>query len=148
MNKRLSAILEEMKASYPYNNPAFRGFGREGKQVPTVTAHEQDGQRVTFTFQKRGTKVVRANLIYSKNGHAKHEEWFRKPARLSGVDSVTAELPKGTTHFIVNLIDENNFLVSYPDIPGGNHFNKTKEKFAKYAIESLTSKSKRADRRQ
>jgi hypothetical protein len=25
-------------------------------------------------------------------------------------------LPEGTTHYVFNLIDENNFLVSYPDM--------------------------------
>ena len=134
MNERLSAILTEMKASYPYNNPAFRGVGPKGKLVPTVTAHEQDDRRVKFTFQENGAKVVRANLIYSQNGNARHEEWFRILATLAGSNTVTAELPEGTTHYIINLIDENDFLVSYPDVPGGNHFNKTKEKFAKYAI--------------
>ena len=37
----------------------------------------------------------------------------------------------------INLIDENTFLVSYPDVPGGNHFSKTQEKFAKYAIPAM-----------
>ena len=134
MNDRLTKLLEEMNASYPYNNPAFRGAGRIGKRVPTVTTHEQHGRHVKFTFQGHGAKVVRANLIYSQNGNARHEEWFRTAATLSGGNTVTAELPEGTTHYIVNLIDENNFLVSYPDVPGGNHFKKTKEKFAKYAV--------------
>ncbi len=134
MSKRLSEILDDMKASYPYNNPTFRGVGREGKLVPTVTAHEQHGRRVKFTFQERGAKVVRANLIYTKNGNARHEEWFRIPATLADGNKVTAELPGGTTHYIINLIDDNNFLVSYPDVPDGNHMNRTKEEFAKYAV--------------
>ena len=134
MNEQLSQILTEMKASYPYNNPAFRGAGAEGKMVPTVTAHEQNDRRVKFTFQEHGAKVVRANLIYSQNGNARHEEWFRIPATLANGKTVTAELPEGTTHYIINLIDENKFLVSYPDVPAGNLMNKTKEKFAMYAI--------------
>ena len=134
VNRRLTAILTEMKAGYPYNNPAFRGVGPKGKMVPIVTAHEEHDRRVKFTFQENGAKVVRADLIYSQNGNARHEEWFRIPARLTGSNTVTAELPEGTTHYVINLIDENSFLVSYPDIPGGNHFNVTKEKSAKYAI--------------
>ncbi|MCA9249275.1 MAG: sulfatase-like hydrolase/transferase, partial [Planctomycetales bacterium] len=134
MNERLTEILTEMQASYPYNNPAFRGFGREGKLVPTVTGHAQDGRRARFTFVENGAKVVRANLIYTKNGAAKHEEWFRTPATLAGGNTVEVELPEGSTHYILNLIDENNFLISYPDVPDGNHMNRTREKFAKYAI--------------
>jgi hypothetical protein len=32
------------------------------------------------------------------------------------------------------LIDENNFLVSYPETPDYASLSKTKEKFAKFAI--------------
>ena len=80
---------------------------------------------LNFTFKQRGSQVVRANLIYSKNGNGRYEEWFRVPAVLASDDTVTAELPQGTTHYFINLIDENNFLVSYPDVPGGNHFSRT-----------------------
>ena len=136
MDGQLSEILEAMNASYPYFNPAFRGFARERQRVPVVTSHEQREQQVSIRFEERGAQVTRANLIYSRNGNARHEEWFRMPAQLNGDGTVTALLPRGTTHYIINLVDENNFLVSYPDVPGGNHFNKTREKFAKYAIES------------
>ena len=44
------------------------------------------------------------------------EEWFRKPATLLPGNKISASLPKGTTHYVINLIDENNFLVSYPDV--------------------------------
>jgi hypothetical protein len=81
--------------------------------------------------------VVRANLIYSKNGNGRYEEWFRVPAVLASDNTVTAELPQGTTHYFINLIDENNFLVSYPDVPGGNHFSKTQEKFSRYALRAM-----------
>ncbi len=134
MNHQLSLRLEKMNASYPYNNPAFRNAGRDSKLVPTVTSHERNGRNLKFTFKENGAKVVQANLIYSRNGNDRNEEWFRKKATLDSTNTAITELPEGTTHYIVNLIDENNFLVSYPDVPGGNHFNKTKEKFAKYAI--------------
>ena len=137
MDARLTQELEQMKASYPYNNPAFRGVAPKGKLVPTVSSHRQDGRKVTFTFQQRGAKVIRANLIYTQNGHNRNEEWFRREAKLAGDNTVMAELPPGTTHYIINLIDENNFLVSYPDVPGGNHFSKTQEKFAKYALPAM-----------
>ncbi|MDC0317650.1 N-acetylgalactosamine-6-sulfatase, partial [bacterium] len=134
MNDELSLRLEKMKASYPYNNPAFRNAGRNGKLVPTVTSHKRNGRNVKFTFKENGAKVIQANLIYSRNGNDRNEEWFRKKATLDSKNTVITDLPEGTTHYILNLIDKNNFLVSYPDIPGGNHFNKTKEKFAKYSI--------------
>jgi hypothetical protein len=83
--------------------------------------------------------VIRADLIYSKNGNGRNEEWFRQPANLLGDNTATAELPSGTTHYIINLIDENNFLVSYPDVPGANHIGRTGEKYAKYSI-AVTAK--------
>ena len=134
MNARLTLELEKMKASYPYNNPAFRGVGTKGKLVPTVSSYHQDDRQLTIRFQQRGAKVIRANLIYTQNGNDQNEEWFRRSAKLAADNTIVAELPTGTTHFIINLIDENNFLVSYPDVPGGNHFSKTREKFAKYAL--------------
>lgn len=134
MDDRLTQVLREMKASYPYNNPAFRNAGPNANKTPTVATHSQNGNQVTFTYERRGAQVVRANLIYSTNGNGRHEEWFRASAELSGDHTITTDLPPGTTHYFINLIDENNFLVSYPDVPGGNHFNRTKEKFAKYAV--------------
>ena len=134
MNVRLTQILEEMGASYPYNNPAFRGVGPKGKLVPTVTSHQQDGQNVEFTFQQHGAKVVRADLIYTLNGNDQNEEWFRLPSIPLGDNTTIAELPTGTTHYIINLIDENNFLVSYPDVPGANHLSRTGETYAEYSI--------------
>jgi hypothetical protein len=43
---------------------------------------------------------------------------------------LVGKLPKGTTHYVFNLVDEHNFLVSYPDMPdmksGGNGRGKAK----------------------
>ena len=57
-------------------------------------------------------------------------------ATLADGSTVTVEQPKGTTHYVLNLIDENNFLASYPDMPGANEMSQTKEKFAPHAIAS------------
>ena len=71
---------------------------------------------MNFTWRENGAKVVRANLIYTTNGADRNEEWFRTPATLTDAGKGSAVLPKGTTHYIINLIDENNFLVSFPEI--------------------------------
>ena len=89
---------------------------------------------MTITFQQHGATVIRANLIYTLNGNGRNEEWFRREAKLAANSTVIADLPPGTTHYFINLIDQNNFLVSYPDVPGGNHFSRTQEKSAKYAL--------------
>ena len=67
-----------------------------------------------FTYKENGAKVVRANLLYTTNGGDHYEEWFRNRATLLSRGKVSAQLPKGTTHYLINLIDDNNFLVSYP----------------------------------
>ncbi len=137
MNQRLTDILTEMQASYPYYNSACRLIGSEKKQIPTAVSHQQTGNTARLTFKENGAGVVRADLIYTLNGHARYEEWFRTPATLNNDGTVTAELPAGTTHYILNLIDENNFLVSFPEIPDEIQMTRTKEKFAEYAIMAM-----------
>ena len=46
-------------------------------------------------------------------------------------------LPKGTTHYVINLIDENNFLVSYPKMKDGREMKKSKEKHSDGALKPL-----------
>jgi hypothetical protein len=66
-------------------------------------------------YQENGAKVIRADLIYKLSGPG---GWLRNPATLASESTVTTELPAGTTHYYINLIDENNYLVSYPQIVG------------------------------
>ncbi|MDF7824630.1 sulfatase-like hydrolase/transferase [Pontiellaceae bacterium B12227] len=116
MNRKLTEQLTEMKASYPYYNPACQ-FPMAGKdQVCTVLSHKKNGRTVEFSYKENGAKVVRAQLLYTLNGGHHYEEWFRTPAMLQPGNNVSAVLPEGTTHYVINLIDENNFLVSYPEM--------------------------------
>ncbi len=130
MNARLTAALTEMKASYPYYNPACTTPVPNSEKVCTVESHQRDGQRVRFVFRERGAKVTRADLIYSLNGGEQYEEWFRAPATLHDSNQVTATLPKGTTHYYLNLIDENQFLRRYPEVMA----QKKSKSFAKAAL--------------
>ena len=116
MNKHLTERLEEMKASYPYYNPNTAAPLPNKEKVPTVTAATREEQSVEFAYQVNGAKVVHADLIYTLNGGDRYEEWFRMPASLTGSGRVTAQLPKGTTHYYLNLVDENQFLRSYPEV--------------------------------
>lgn len=118
MNQRLTGILTEMKASYPYYNPHFRNASPDSKKIPTVLSHELKDGKVHFTYRENGAKVIHADLIYTQNGGHRYEEWFRAPATLNANLSISALLPKGTTHYYLNLIDENNFLISDPEAPG------------------------------
>jgi arylsulfatase A-like enzyme len=118
MNAELSDRLTEMKASYPYYNPHCKHPLANRETVPSVLSFAKTGSVVEFIYQENGSKVVRAQLIYTLNGGAKNfgEEWFRRPATLLPGKKISATLPEGTTHYVINLIDEHNFLVSYPDV--------------------------------
>ena len=113
MNRELTEVLTQMKASYPYYNPHCQRLPLH-TQVPTVRSNSRAGDSVLFVYQEHGAQVVRANLLYTCNGGDFYEEWFRQPATLLPGGKVSAQLPQGTSHYLINLIDENNFLVSYP----------------------------------
>ena len=135
LDAELTKRLTEMKASYPYYNPRYKDKLLHKETVPTVTKDTRNGNTVRFTFKENGAKVVKANLIYSLNGGARYEEWFRKPAVIKSNTTVEATLPEGTTHYIINLIDENNFLVSFPEMLGSRELKK-----AKYSEKALSAK--------
>ena len=116
MKAKLTAALTEMKASYPYFNPHSQADLPHKDEVCTVVTHHRTDRVATFTFEEHGSKVVHADLIYTLNGGDRYEEWFRTAATLSGDGQVTAELPEGTTHYYLNLVDEHQFLRSYPEV--------------------------------
>ena len=118
MDEQLTAALAEMNASYPYYNPACATPLPNQDKVCTVKSHQKQGRQVSVTYQENGAQVTSADLIYTLNGGEQYEEWFRAPATLAANNTVTAELPAGTTHYYLNLIDENQFLRSYPDVVG------------------------------
>lgn len=115
LKARMEAMLTEMEASYPYWNPGSDQAPASRQQVPQVLSYQQNGSQLEFKVQLHGATLERANLIYSTNGGDAYEEWFRQPAVVNA-STVTVKLPEGTTHYYINLIDENNFLVSYPEI--------------------------------
>ena len=115
MSAELFRRLDSMKASYPYQNPNYK-FALPGKdQVCKPLKNGRKGNNVWAKFEERGARVINGQLLYTLNGGEKSEEWYRVPAIVKG-DLLTAELPKGSTHYVFNLIDENNFLVSYPQM--------------------------------
>lgn len=130
MNARLTEALTEMQASYPYYNPACSEALPNSERICTVESHARQGQHVSFTYHENGARVEHADLIYTLNGGQQYEEWFRAPAELLGNGEVTAELPAGTTHYYLNLIDQNRFLLSYPEVVG----NKQTKSYADAAL--------------
>lgn len=114
MNAALTESLTGMKASYPGYNPNYPGDLPHKETVPAVRSHAQQGDTVQWLARENGARIVRADLIYTLNGGERYEEWFRTPATVVSGSEISAQLPEGTTHYFINLVDENNFLVSYP----------------------------------
>jgi len=111
LDARLTEILTEMKASLPYWNPNCKFRLPNQKNVPAITGHTVEGQTVTATYKENGARVVRADAIYTTKDTP--GEWFRV---IGTVDAGTAKLtlPPEASQTFINLVDENNFLVSYP----------------------------------
>ncbi|MDF1756003.1 MAG: sulfatase [Verrucomicrobiales bacterium] len=135
LDELLSRQLADMKASYPsYNPDAVQDL--PGKDlVPGIVSHKLRGDQLKVFYRDNGAKLAEANLIYSTHdSKSAYQEWFSIPMSIkeSG-PSVTAMLPEGTKYCFVNLIDENNFLVSYPEV-GTIKGRKKKSSFSDKAI--------------
>jgi hypothetical protein len=123
MNQQLQSELLAMDASFPYKNPYYNPPFPNTKEVPQPTAQGQTGSEVWMSYQNKGNSVDKAYLMYTLNGGDKYEEWFRMEATVES-DKITAKLPKGSTHYLFNLIDDKNFLISYPRMGQMRQFNK------------------------
>lgn len=137
LDGKLSAILNEMKASYPYYNPKTNEDILGKGTVPTVVFHNKNSSNVTIKYKENGAKVLKANLIYTLNGGEKYEEWFRQSISVSNTSELNFKLPKGTTNYIINLIDENNFLVSYPELKYQRYYRGGNGKYSEEALVGL-----------
>jgi arylsulfatase A-like enzyme len=115
MSTELFRRLDAMNASYPYQNPNYKHALPGKDKVCKPLENGRNGNTIWATFEEQGAKVITGQLLYTLNGGEKSEEWYRAPAKVKG-DRLEAELPKGATHYVFNLIDENNFLVSYPQM--------------------------------
>ena len=116
LNRQLTQLLTAMDASYPSYNPDTMVDLPYKKRIPTVTAVKEHAGTVHVTYQENGAEVVRSQLIYTPNADHRYEEWFRVVMEPAGKGAFTIPLPEGATHYFVNLIDENQFLVSYPSL--------------------------------
>jgi arylsulfatase A-like enzyme len=139
LDAKLTEVLTKMKASYPYKNPKYKGEFAGKDSVCTVESDSLVGDEVRVVYKEHGAKVVHANLFYTLNGGARYEEWFRTPAKLVGGDTVVVDLPKGTTHYVIDLIDENNFLVSYPELPDKKVLGNSGKTYSDYALRGNTT---------
>ncbi len=130
LNEQLQQELENMNASFPFLNPYCRHKLPHQDGICKTLDHGQNQNQVWLNYQENGNQVLRADLLYTTNGGEQYEEWFRAKAVLKNGNRVTAILPNNTTHYIFNLIDEHQFMVSLPrmgsmsDYQGGNYSTK------------------------
>jgi uncharacterized sulfatase len=117
LDQRLTKMLTEMNATYPSYNPHCSAELPHKELVPAVAGHQRKGRNVEITYKEQGARVAGADLIYTTEGDHPRAEWFRRPAKLKPGHKVAVTLPPGTTHYFIYLLDENNFLVTYPDLP-------------------------------
>ena len=115
LNQLLDRFLSETDASPPLLNPVCKRPIPGGDRAPAALENGRDGNKVWITFRENGSKVVKANLIWTDNGGDRYEEWYRNEATIIG-NRIEATLPEKTTHYVFNLIDEKQFLVSYPEM--------------------------------
>ena len=115
MNRLLDQRLEKLNARFPFLNPNAKNAIAAKSKVPTIVDHGVDGKEVWLKYNNNGATVVKAELIYTTNGGIRGEIWFPIEMEHSD-DKVYITLPGGTTHYVFNLVDENNFLISYPEI--------------------------------
>jgi len=136
MRKQLVAELESMDASLPYLSPlTIRNLpGKE--KVCSPQKAERKGRLVSVSFKENGAKVTGGYLMYTLNGGQSYEEWERKPAELIVDGLLVAELPEGATHYLFNLVDENRFLVSYPQVDMDGKVRAEKTKYSSFALKA------------
>ena len=111
LNTELSQAIKKMGGREPYFNPTASGLPGSD-QAPQVIRYKQTDNMVVVSYQNNGAAVLYADLIYTPN---EGREWLLSSGE-SLPDEVIYKIPSGTTHYFINLIDENNFLTIYPPV--------------------------------
>lgn len=130
LDELLSELIEGSGGRLPYLNPVSKVPLTGKEQAPEVLSHRQRGQVVEVSYRHNGADVVHADLIYSSNNG---REWLRSDAEIVNDSRVLAVLPDGTSHYFINLVDENNFLEIYPAI-NRQKMNQEKLTFSDVAV--------------
>ncbi len=115
LSAELNNWLAAENASFPSYNPKYPGTLAHKGDIPTVLNSGSSNGVAWITFSGN---VSRADFLYTLNGGVgADEEWFLLPAELDPAGGrATAVIPDGTTHYLFDLIDTNNFLVSSVDV--------------------------------
>ena len=117
LERKRGELVAEMDGRYGHWNPDWPGDLPGKDTAPRILSHKQTGRDLTVSYENRGAKVIHADLFYTlQGGSGSHEQWHRADMALEGKGKAVARLPEGTTHYVINLVDENSFLVVYPKI--------------------------------
>ena len=120
----LRTQLNDMGAYAAYRNPKTTMPLADKEEVPVVLKDGREGELVWAEYETGKSAVKDAMLIYTYNGGTPREDWFSKRAQITSAGRVEARLPDNVTHYVFNLIDENDFLISYPEVgPMGKVLN-------------------------
>jgi len=111
LDTELSKVIQQMGGREPYFNPTASGLPKSDR-APQVIGHKQTDNSIVVSYRKKGANIRYADLIYTPN---EGREWLLASGDVSP-DEVVYKLPSGTTHYFINLVDENNFLTIYPPI--------------------------------
>ena len=85
---------------------------RGGKKLPTIGTLRRNGSKVSVPYSAGEYRIQRAVLNYTTDtGRWQKRLWQETPATL-GEQTVTAELPSNTTVYYVNLVTEENLVIS------------------------------------
>ena len=122
MKDELLGFLKDLDAGMTYYNPTCTRVKMPGAgKVISVIDQQLINRRVRLRYQNNGAELVRARIIYSMNGTEKDSEWFPLDAKIIPAQGdkparVEAKLPPKASHYLYNLVDENNFMVTYPKL--------------------------------
>ncbi len=120
LEARRAELVAAMGGRYGHWNPDWPGELPGKEKAPRILSHKQTGRHLTVSYENRGVQVVHADLIYTLNGGRKDEQWRRADMRIESDGKAAVPLPEGTTHYFINLVDQNGFLVVYPKIDAPN----------------------------
>ena len=79
-----------------------------GRGVVLYLAAAFQGKLVVLAVKKRNGRRGRGHFGFGL-WRSRNEEWFRAPATLKPGMKASARIPEGATHYLINLIDANNF---------------------------------------
>jgi len=124
--QKIEDYLNHYGATIPHYNSKSKAFPSElTSKVPIITEHSMkkgkvirdDGtiepDQVTIDYAENGAKVEKAYLLYLVSHPEGKPEWLRKEVSIdSEKKQITTDLPSKSIGAVINIIDENNFMVS------------------------------------